>query len=439
MDLENINNLTILYNIIEKNWGYRKSDLALLKKRIFNPFIPEEFKNYKFDENFRAHFPISLNEFSNLFKDYDIGWDNFNRYFHKATWNRKIHYDDYLKNKIKVGKNTFKIKKYVQNIYLNNNKLFIEDFKKNYKAVFAKKTNDKLAYYEEIVNNNDFSDIENLIETYIVHVLEKIGEEKPSYKENVELVISFNYADWFLCSTKEKWSSCLSLENGDYWAGIPTTFLDNNRAFIYITNREKKEFLGIKTDKFISRVWCFIDNKSRKLLSKNYPVNFLNEKTIQNITNDNTYISFVNVMYDCYNKYEITPLLFDKSEVYCSIFNDAVYFDEEYFSKTKKLKYFFNSRQGMQTFSFKDFSKLPNPFFEKSLVKNYIEKNIMVKDEIICFKYNKYISFYDRKKTSKEKNLYPDCCLRITVKRIKNIHVNHIDLNFPVLSDRIYL
>lgn len=94
-----------------------------------------------------------------------------------------------------------------------------------------------------------------LRDTFDTVVRQKIFTNK-----KLELVFTLNYADWFLCSTGDSWSSCISLYSTYdecFWVGIPNLIGDKTRAMVYITekNGSKKDFYGIRTDKFMIRSW----------------------------------------------------------------------------------------------------------------------------------------------------------------------------------------
>lgn len=116
---------------------------------------------------------------------------------------------------------------------------------------------------------------------------ELIGKFRMPNKDGLELVISLNPVDWFLCSSGDEWTSCLSLKsNYLYGIGLPSLVGDKNRAMVYITNGEKKSFTiydgtdninyVFKADKFISRSWLLLarDKKDHKVYlecSREYP------------------------------------------------------------------------------------------------------------------------------------------------------------------------
>jgi hypothetical protein len=108
-------------------------------------------------------------------------------------------------------------------------------------------------------------------------------------KTTIKLVLSFNFADWFLCSTAEKWRSCLNLESefhSAFWSGIPGLVGDKNRVMIYITDGTKKQYNEIITDKIIARSWGLIDNTNTIHIIKPYPLaDLFNSSIVNSITN----------------------------------------------------------------------------------------------------------------------------------------------------------
>lgn len=95
-----------------------------------------------------------------------------------------------------------------------------------------------------------------IVSSIVDLVSELVGKYKMPSRSEIQLVVSLNPIDWLLCSTKESWSSCLSLESSYmYWMGLPSLIGDKNRVLFYLTDGTKKNFLGMETDKFLSRSW----------------------------------------------------------------------------------------------------------------------------------------------------------------------------------------
>jgi len=354
MDELNTKNLNIVSNIIDKVWGYRENDLAFLKQRLFNPFIPKEFSSYKFDENFRAAFHINIDDFSSILQPNDTGWELFKQYFFYLTNFNKITYIEYIKNVKLVNKNTIKLKKFIERTYLLELPLFFNDLSNNNNLqeilnICFSNSAEKNNFYNKIKENKDFA-IET-INNYIIKAFEKIGVYKPK-AESLKLVISFNYADWFLCSTGEQWSSCLKIDGGGYWEGLPTTFVDDNRAFLYITNGKRKNWQGIEVENLLARAWCFVAEDGSKIISKFYPVETLNSSSIKSITGDNSYVSHRELNHNLNNKYTVKPLRFKKDGIYFTPYNDIIALDSSYFRKNGEIKYFIGNKGGRQAFNF---------------------------------------------------------------------------------------
>lgn len=114
---------------------------------------------------------------------------------------------------------------------------------------------------------NSLEDFKEFIDILLTASSEFIGKYKTPNNKKLELVISLNPIDWLLCSSSEKWASCLNLHS-DYlfWGGLPGLIGDKNRALAYITDGKKKEFsfdnygkkLTMEVDRFISRSWLLL-------------------------------------------------------------------------------------------------------------------------------------------------------------------------------------
>lgn len=127
--------------------------------------------------------------------------------------------------------------------------------------------------YNSVITMNMFFDKENIvsikkkirktIDEYIGEFYrdkyQRIVERRVFNSNDYELVISLNFADWFLASTGDSWSSCISLYSiydECYWTGLVNLIGDKSRAMVYITRKgEKKNYRGIVVDKFKIRTW----------------------------------------------------------------------------------------------------------------------------------------------------------------------------------------
>ena len=113
-----------------------------------------------------------------------------------------------------------------------------------------------LVFREEISEERYAKKVKNTMDYVIASLNTKFISVKD--KKNIKLCFSLNFADWMLASTKNNWTSCLSLESGyGYWKGLAGLVGDMNRMMVFTTNMEEKEFMGIKSYDMIERMWLF--------------------------------------------------------------------------------------------------------------------------------------------------------------------------------------
>lgn len=192
----------------------------------------------------------------------DEGWKFFKKFFEHAVSALSITYDMYQDNLYVDGKSKVKLTKTLRGYY-----------EKNLAYLYSKAVLwDALGIYPKY-DGLKAANSKDGVELYITKANEYIGRYKKP-KEEYELVVTSNFADWIMASTGESWSSCISLDSGHgYWIGLPFMLDDRNRMMIYITkkNGPKKEYAGIKVDQFMFRTWAFISNEDRILYYRWYP------------------------------------------------------------------------------------------------------------------------------------------------------------------------
>jgi len=311
-----------IYNLVEKYFGLTEESERLFKYRLFqNPHIaPEYAKILKDSKDLRARFDIDGSKFREV---NDEGWKLFREYFYDFTSYTRMTYESFMENKIRFpGENQdFRLKKALEKFYIGmqlkkvNIDVFIPHFLNIFSVLWVKGEREKnsWSYYvskadeirfityreynnflgstfprenstNQYIQNVGGSFISNeckismsdeyieLVKNHIKKCMEEIGAIRLPTKQKLQLVLSLNFADWFLCSAAENgWSSCMSLESdyeGSFWAGLPGTIGDKNRALIYITDGKKKNYGGIETDRFISRSWAFLVRTGKKEKSK---------------------------------------------------------------------------------------------------------------------------------------------------------------------------
>lgn len=344
MTSQDTKNLSILQNYIEECWGLRDEDNTYLKERIFNPVIVPEYKNLNIDENFRATYNFNIKDIPSLasiMSDNDMGWRLFRSNFFSCFSILNISYNNYLENKMKVNKNEVKLKKVIENFYNKNFEFFLNDFKNGFIA-----ENSPLKHLVKSSLKKEH------INEYIIKIFEVIGKYKTSNRE-MKLVISFNYADWLLCSSQQNWSSCLNVERGEFWQGIPTLFGDDNRALLYITDGTKKSWNGIEVDSFIYRAWILLNNDNYKIVSKFYPTEPINQEVLREITKDEKFMFYSYCSSGAKSKYELKPICIKKDHLYITVYNDTIALNQKAFETEGKLYYNFGIKGGRQIVNFK--------------------------------------------------------------------------------------
>jgi hypothetical protein len=113
-----------------------------------------------------------------------------------------------------------------------------------------------LLYKEDISQERYEKKMSDIIDSLISILNTKYISKKD--KKKIKLCFSLNFADWILASTKNNWTSCLSLESSyGYWKGLAGLVGDKNRLMIFTTDMKEKEFCGIKSYNMIERMWVF--------------------------------------------------------------------------------------------------------------------------------------------------------------------------------------
>ena len=328
------NNYDIIYNLVSKYYSLRDDSLSLFKELLYDhekrlEYIDPMFHSY-LDEDLRAYFEIG-NDIKIIF---DESWDIFTYlfsdflYFNKDVFN--VSYENYLNNELFIDNKKYKLFKYAKKWYENSNEERMKDFCTYIKGYFS--NNNEKVYINIRKIEFDISTKE-LFQLCFRYALEEIGRKKISNKK-IYLVMSFNFSDWFFCSSGEKWSSCLNVEskNGS-WASLPGLIVDKNRILFYITNKEKKEqekVFNAEVDKMITRTWGLLDENDIIHLVRFYPSEIVNCKLIKSIVPFNIYEkSTIFKDYLSFNKptkHPYNTLLYNKNNESIYIFQDKTEF-----------------------------------------------------------------------------------------------------------------
>jgi hypothetical protein len=225
---QDLKNKFRIYNIVKNNFGLAEESLKLFRFRLFQePHIAPEYAKILEGSKDPLRLRVDITGHLNFLEDMDSGWREFRRQFAPFIFHYKMTYSDFRENKVRINKQEMKIQKALVSYYAT-----------------AKSTGDRWEHHHS----------KGCIQSH----MESIGKCKLSNKKKTELVLSLNFADWFLCSTKETWGSCLNLESdyeSTFWSGLPGLIGDKNRAMLYLTDGIKKNYHGIEVDRIMSRSW----------------------------------------------------------------------------------------------------------------------------------------------------------------------------------------
>lgn len=248
-----------VFELVKNFFGYSQESVEKFKEMYWERerFIDETYKKL-FNEEM-VDFKIRRKITDDIMKRIDSGFLLFNLWFSAFCQKYDITYENFKSWKIEINKNSFKLQKALVNFYSD---------KKNYIPYAA-----DIRIIRDVDSFKELRDKEEQIKRQLQSIQESVSERKLP-NQDLEFVISFDFADWFLASTAETWSSCLNLRstyNSCFWHGLPALIGDSNRCMVYMTNKDPKEFLGIKADKIISRAWGELGEDNIVYFNKSYP------------------------------------------------------------------------------------------------------------------------------------------------------------------------
>ena len=279
--------------LVTENFSLESRCLERFMNLIDNPWekkVPEYDEVYR-QPDLRIRFPLT----TEFLQELDQQWQVFVNAFSVFCEELNVSYQDFSNGTVIFGKNKVKIRKALDYFYLdpkniaftrrNFNNISIRKRKNNRHnktELFAylnldfpsydNDENDNVVWEKEITSEdiiNKYANINNIVisSSLRTYLMENIGEKLYeinnrkipfSVNKNYQVVISANFADWFLSSTAESWGNCCNFESNysqAYWFGQPGVIGDKNKVLIYITDGREKEYLGIKVDRLIARSW----------------------------------------------------------------------------------------------------------------------------------------------------------------------------------------
>ena len=247
VNIQETKNKLLIRSMVKKYFNLSKDSFKLFEDRLlFKPHFNDMYKSLgEFDETGRMYIPIN----EEYYEMFDSGYLGIKNNLKFAVTELGVNYQNYINNSIIIDKQKVKLQKAIYNYIVKES-----NNRNSHYYGYADTTRDKFDAKQKIKN-----------------IFEKAAESSLSKNKKLFIVISLNFADWFLCSTRESWTSCLSLESSYsdlYWSGLPGLIGDKNRAMIYITDKTKKNYKGIITDKFIARSWM-LSMRSEKNYANN--------------------------------------------------------------------------------------------------------------------------------------------------------------------------
>ncbi len=383
-------NKDIIFSVVKKYFSLDKESLELFEDRLYNPVIDDVYKSFGLDEEGRKYWRLE----NDVLESLDTSWHIFKRTYPTFVETYGVSYKDYRSNKIRIGKNYVKLKKSLVNFYLTHKETL--DTSTNFMAGFGildcvvectkKDFNKLLIRYDKLrlfFNNHSIDDsgVEGIyrkfVDRFINSQLESISRTKMP-AEDIYLVLSCNFEDWFFCSTGNGWSSCLSLESDyAYWSGLPGLVTDTNRAILYITTKEQKKPIryideNVKLDKMIARTWLTIINNNKINIARVYPSEYFSYKDLYNVTKNQAFKYNNYLSHNTKSKNSFELLFFKDGKSLCIYLDNACLAFEDHY----KASYLFVCGGGLQ-FINKNF---PNKEYYQSPVNNIDEGLISLID-----------------------------------------------------------
>ena len=295
---ETIENYKRVEKLVRDKFELTDESNELFSKLLFNPEDAIEFEKIASQPDRR----LFVEADSAIYEEEDPTWRSFRAFFPKLFEKNKISYKDYISGKVGDKKIITILVEYIiqeQSGFIEMlNLLNIKDsgtFRKVIYKYFPKNC-EKILEYTAIKYLSDGEKIcvkvgkktfkKNFNTKEVANVIKGIKAEFSNIvntsffgirkTSSTCICFSLNYADWLLASTKENWSSCIGLENDNgYWRGLSGLVGDKNRLLVFMTNKEEKNFRGIKSYRMLERCWVFLykDFMEKKYISSNrlYP------------------------------------------------------------------------------------------------------------------------------------------------------------------------
>lgn len=294
-------NHRILNEIVLNHFYLSKSSKNRFSELLFNPDIASEYKE------------ILGNKLTKIVEidDYEVSlidksWKILEQAF--PSFYKEITFEQYRKNKIGNPGQERKLSKALKYFYKDKKNILYEELNK-----FC---NGNLPFY---FKNDSLDGIDAIINMFIT------GNKLS--KNQLYIGLTVDFTDIFLASTSENWTSCLNVySEHSISTGLPGLITDKNRAMIFITDGDIKEFQGIKTYKKIERAFVHIGKNGNFYISKTYPSKEIEKEELNIFSKlfENKKLFLLNDSYK--SKYNIKPL-FHNNGISCFPYLDLLRFE----------------------------------------------------------------------------------------------------------------
>ncbi len=255
-------------DLVQDHFSLDNDSNIYFSTQLMTPTLPDKIaKLVNYSDSLRISKTIKYRDIENI-ESKDEGWVLFRARFYGFKNNYLVSYENFRDGKVLINKDSVKVRKALINFYTDE--LYYRHLYYDLRLSIYLKTKPK--YTEE--------EKEEIIDT-VDKLLNRIGAcTLPKKSDGLTINITANFADWFLCSTEESWSSCLDLKSSysyAYWSGIPGLIGDKSRVMITVSVSGEKNYRGIVAQKTISRAWGILTAEGIIKILNWYP-----HKTIEN-------------------------------------------------------------------------------------------------------------------------------------------------------------
>lgn len=148
-----------------------------------------------------------------------------------------------------------------------------EYFDRGWKELREAKPDLKISYRDFVDNKIEVGGQKRKLFKYIndKDLSELVGKYKLP-KTKLYLVISTNFDDFLMCSTKNPWTACTDLTSGDFKFTTLGNIFTKGRFIAYVTDLTQKEFMGLESYKMFYRCFGFINQNNEMVGNLWYPI-----------------------------------------------------------------------------------------------------------------------------------------------------------------------